>query len=91
MDARYQEAWVTGGDSQDLQALINDTQSANGSNTLNSNAQTFSSDATTYLSDNNPVLAPGWQSGYSQVTDDINALAQDCGRPTAPSNNPGNS
>jgi hypothetical protein len=92
MDTHYQEAWVSGGDSADLQTLINVTRdAASGGNQLNSDAATFNSDATTYLSDNTPDLAPGWQSGYSTVTADIDALATDCGQPTAPANNPGNS
>lgn len=69
-DEKYQEAWVSGGDSGDLQTLINDTQNAaSGGSQLNIDAATFNSDASTYLSDNNPYLAPGWQSGYSTVTD----------------------
>ncbi len=92
MDARYQEAWVSGGDSADLQALINTTANAvSGTDQLNDDAVTFNTDATNYLSDNSPFLAPGWQSGYSQVTNDINAMATDCGLPTAPTNTPANS
>lgn len=91
-DEHYQEAWVSGGDSSDLQALIDNTQNAAaGVNQLNDDAITFNQDATTYLADNDPVLAPGWQSGYSTVTDDANALAKDCGQPTAPPNTPSNS
>ncbi len=37
------------------------------------------------------MLAPGWQAGYSTVTDDINAMATDCGQGTAPANTPANS
>jgi hypothetical protein len=87
-DAKLQEAWVSGGDSADLQALIDDTNGASGSDTLNTDAATFNSDASGYLSDNDPYLAVGWQTGFDQVTDDINALAQDCGQPTAPPNTP---
>ena len=57
-------------------------------NTLNTDAATFDSDASGYLSDNGPYLAVGWQTGFDQVTDDINALAQDCGQPIAPPNTP---
>jgi hypothetical protein len=87
-DAKLQEAWVSGGDSADLQALINDTNGAGGSDKLNTDAATFNSDASGYLSDNSPYLAPGWQTGNDQVTNDINALAKNCGQPTAPSNSP---
>jgi hypothetical protein len=88
-DANEQEAWVSGGDSQDLQALINDTANASsGADQLNTDAATFNADATSYLSTNNPDLAPGWETGYAQVTDDINALARDCNRATAPENLP---
>jgi hypothetical protein len=81
-------SWVSGGDSADLQALIDDTNGASGSDTLNTDAATFNSDASGYLSDNAPYLAVGWQTGFDQVTDDINALAQDCGQLTAPPNTP---
>ena len=92
MDTHYQEAWVSGGDSADLQALINNTANAvNGADQLNTDAATFNADATSYLSGNSPFLAPGWQTGYSQVTDDINAMATDCGLPTATRNTPANS
>ena len=87
-DAKLQEAWVSGGDSADLQTLISDTTGASGSDALNTDAATFNSDASTYLSDNSPVLAPGWETGFDQVTNDINALAKDCGQPTAPPNSP---
>jgi len=87
-DTKLQEAWVSGGDSADLQTLINDTNGASGSDKLNTDAATFNSDASAYLSDNSPYLAPGWQTGNDQVTDDINALARDCGQPTAPPNIP---
>jgi hypothetical protein len=87
-DTKLQEAWVSGGDSADLQALINDTNGASGSDTLNTDAATFNSDASAYLSDNDPYLALGWQTGFDQVTDDINTLAPDCGQPTAPPNTP---
>ena len=91
-DTHYQEAWVSGGDSGDLQALINDSQNAvSGADQFNDDAATFSQDATSYLSDNSPYLAPGWQSGYSTVTDDVNALASDCGQRAAPPNTPQNS
>ncbi|HUY51691.1 MAG TPA: hypothetical protein VMV92_39320 [Streptosporangiaceae bacterium] len=91
-DKHLQEAWVSGGDSGDLKALIDETQSAvTGGNTLNSDAATFNQDASTYLDDNSPYLAPGWQSGYSTVTDDINALATDCGQPRVKANTPQNS
>lgn len=87
-DAKLQEAWVSGGDSSDLQTLISDTTGASGSDELDSDAATFNSDASTYLSDNSPFLAPGWETGNDQVTNDINALAKDCGQPTAPPNSP---
>jgi ABC-type glycerol-3-phosphate transport system substrate-binding protein len=87
-DAKLQEAWVSGGDSADLQALINDTNGASGSDVLDTDAATFNSDASAYLSDNSPFLAPGWETGFDQVTNDINALAKDCGQPTAPPNSP---
>lgn len=87
-DAKLQEAWVSGGDSADLQALISDTNGASGPDELDTDAATFNSDASTYLSDNNPFLAPGWETGFDQVTNDINALAKDCGQPTAPPNSP---
>jgi hypothetical protein len=88
----YQEAWVSGGDSSDLQALIGDTQnSASGTNQLSVDASTFNQDATSYLNANSPYLAPGWQQGYSNVTNDVNALASDCGTRGAPVNTPGNS
>jgi hypothetical protein len=83
-DAAYQEAWVSGGSGNDLQVLINDTQAASGTDTLNADAQTFNSDASGYLADNDPYLAPGWRTEYSQVRADINALAQDCGLPPVP-------
>jgi hypothetical protein len=84
-DAAEQEAWVSGGDSADLQTLINDTASAtSGADQLNTDAATFNTDATNYLSDNSPDLYPGWQTGYDQVRADINSLATDCGLPTAP-------
>jgi len=84
-DTAYQEAWVSGPDGNDLQALINDTQNAtSGGDQLSSDAATFHSDASTYLSDNGPDLYPGWQSAYNTVTADINALATDCHQPTAP-------
>jgi hypothetical protein len=84
-DAAEQEAWVTGGDSADLQALIDATANAAlGADQLNDDASTFNTDATSYLSDNSPDLYPGWQTGYDQVRADINALATDCGLPTAP-------
>jgi len=91
-DKHLQEAWVSGGDSGDLQALIDATQdTVSGGNTLNSDAATFNQDATTYLDNNKPALAPGWQSGYSTVTDDINGLAADCGQPGVKPNTPQNS
>jgi hypothetical protein len=91
-DVHYQEAWVSGGDSSDLQALITDTASATtGANQFNTDAATFNADASNYLAANSPELALGWQSGYSTVTNDINALATDCGQPTAPANTPQNS
>jgi hypothetical protein len=83
-DKQYQEAWVSGPDGNNLQALISDTQNATTGDQLSSDAATFNSDASTYLSDNNPYLAPGWQTGYDTVTSDINALAVDCQQPTAP-------
>jgi hypothetical protein len=88
-DANEQEAWVTGGHSDDLQALIDATQDApSGANQLNTDAATFNTDASDYLSSNSPELAPGWEADYAQVTTDINALARDCGQPTAPQNLP---
>ena len=30
----------------------------------------------------------GWETDFDQVTNDINALAKDCGQPTAPPNSP---
>ncbi len=70
---------MSGGDSSDLQALISDTQNAvSGTNQLNADASTFNQDATSYLNANSPYLAPGWEQGYSTVTNDINALASDC-------------
>jgi hypothetical protein len=90
-DAKLQEAWVSGGDSADLQALIDDTNGAGGSDNLDTDAVTFNGDASSYLSDNDPYLAPGWQTGFDQVTDDINAVAQDCSQPTAPPNTPSSS
>lgn len=92
-DANAQEAWVTGGDSADLQTLIDDTVNASsGADQLNTDAATFNTDATSYLRDNSPELAPGWQTGYGQVTTDINAMATDCGLPTVPGGNaPANS
>ena len=77
-DAKLQEAWVSGGDSADLQTLISDTTGASVSDALNTDAATFNSDASTYLSDKSPVLAPGWETGFDQVTTHINALAKDC-------------
>ncbi|MFI5066737.1 MAG: hypothetical protein ACHP9Z_22560, partial [Streptosporangiales bacterium] len=71
-----------------LQALINDTNGASGSDQLDMDAPTFNSDASGYLSDNSPYLAPGWETGFDQVTNDINALAKDCGQPPAPPNSP---
>ncbi len=91
-DRHYQEAWVSGGDSSDLQALINDTQNAvSGTNQLSVDTSNFSQAATSYLDANSPYLAPGWEQGYSTVTNDINALASDCGLRGAPVNTPGNS
>jgi hypothetical protein len=78
-DAAEQEAWVTGGDSSDLQTLIDDTDGAGGGTTLAADAQQFNTDASGYLADNSPELAPGWEDGYHQVRQDINALAGDCG------------
>jgi len=83
-DAQYQEAWVSGGRSSDLQALIDDTQAASGTDALNADAASFNSDASAYLADNDPYLAPGWRGGYSQVRGDINALAVDCGLSPVP-------
>jgi hypothetical protein len=87
-DAKLEEAWVMGGYSTDLQALISDTNGASGSDKLDSDAVAFNSDASAYLSDNSPVLAPGWETGFDQVTNDIDALATDCGQPAAPPNSP---
>jgi hypothetical protein len=83
-DAAEQEAWVTGGHEQDLQALIDDTQAASGTDTLNTDAQTFNADASAYLAANDPYLAPGWTHDYHQVRADINALAVDCGLAPVP-------
>jgi hypothetical protein len=83
-DAAEQEAWVTGGHGQDLQALIDDTQPASGTDTLNTDAQTFNADASAYLAANDPDLAPGWTHDYDQVQADINALAVDCGLTPVP-------
>jgi len=83
-DAAYQEAWVSGGYGNDLQVLIDDTQAASGTDTLNADAARFNSDASAYLADNDPYLAPGWRGGYSQVRGDINALALDCGLSPVP-------
>ena len=77
-----QEAWVTDKHTGDLQILINDTSAANSSNAFNNEVQAFHFDASSYLSVNKPALAPGWQFTYTQVTDEINALAADCGLPT---------
>lgn len=82
--AQEQEAWVSGGDSADLQALINDTSGASGSDPLDSAAQTFNTDASAYLSDNSPYLAPGWETGYHQVRQDINAMATACSMTPVP-------
>lgn len=79
-----QEAWVSGGYSNDLQNLINDTQSAGGTDQLNTDAATLNSDASGYLANNSPYLAPGWETDYSNVTADINAMATDCGMKTVP-------
>lgn len=89
-DAKEQEAWVSGGDSADLQALINDTSGASGSDPLDSAAQTFNTDASAYLSDNSPYLAPGWETGYHQVRQDINAMATACSMTPVPAS-PGTS
>lgn len=83
-DAKEQEAWVTGGDSGDLQALISDTQDAGGGGQLAQDAATFAQDASGYLSDQSPYLAPGWTAEYHQVRADINALAGDCGLSQVP-------
>jgi hypothetical protein len=90
-DQHYQEAWVTGGFGSDLQTLITDTNEAAGSSQLDQDASTFNSDATTYLSGNGSALAPGWQTGYGQVTADIDAMATDCGLAVAKPNTPANS
>jgi len=90
-DKHYQEAWVTGGYGSDLQALITATNKAAGGSQLNQDASAFNGDATSYLSDNSPYPAPGWQTGYAQVTADINAMATDCGLPVAKPNTPANS
>jgi hypothetical protein len=82
--AAEQEAWVTGGHQQDLQALIDDTQPASGTDTLNADAQTFNADASSYLAANDPYLAPGWTQDYHQVRADLNALAVDCGLAPVP-------
>jgi hypothetical protein len=87
-DAKLQEAWVSVGDSADLQTLITDTNGVSGSDRLDMDAATFNSDANAYLSDNSPYLAPGWDTGFDRVTNDINALANDCGQSTAPPNSP---
>jgi hypothetical protein len=77
---RYQEAWVSGGHSADLRALITVTAAAvSGANQLNDDAAALHQDASSYLSDNSPYLAPGWQSSYRTVNQDIRALAADCG------------
>lgn len=90
-DAKFQEAWVSGGDSADLQSLIDDTSGSGGSDNLDTDAIAFNGDASSYLSDNDPYLAPGWQTGFDQVTDDINAVARDCSQTTAPPNTPSSS
>jgi hypothetical protein len=77
---RFQEAWVSGGYGRALRALISVTSAAvSGGDQLNDDAATLSQDASGYLSDNSPYLAPGWQSGYRTVNQDIKALAADCG------------
>jgi hypothetical protein len=70
------------------QPVTEATNGASGSDKLDTDAATFNSDASAYLSDNSPYLAPGWETGFDQVIDDINALARDCGQPTAPPNTP---
>lgn len=91
-DRHLQEAWVSGGDAGDLKALIDDTDNAgSGAGSLSADAATFNNDASQYLADNSPYLAPGWEQGYGQVTDDINALAADCGLPGVEANTPANS
>lgn len=90
--ASFQEAWVTGGHQADLQALVNDVQSAGTSNAndataLEGAASQFYVDASQYLNNNGEFLSPGWQTTYNQVTNDINAMATDCNLPTAPVNN----
>jgi hypothetical protein len=63
-DKHLQEAWVSGGDSDDLQALIDATQGvASGGSQLNADASTFNQDASTYLDDNSPDLTPGGSRG----------------------------
>ena len=79
----YQEAWVSGGYGNSLQALINDTHNASSDgNQLTNDAFTFNADASGYLADNSPYLAPGWETGYNTVTTDIDAMATDCGMRT---------
>jgi hypothetical protein len=91
-DAHYQEAWVSGGYQADLQALIDATSSSGSGTSLSSDAAAFNKDASGYLSEAvGGMLAPGWQTGYAQVTSDINAMATDCGLSTVPANTPANS
>jgi hypothetical protein len=83
-DAAEQEAWVTGGNSADLQQLINDTDGVTGSAQLDDDAVAFNADASGYLSDQSPSLNTGWQTEYHQVRVDINALATDCAMSPVP-------
>jgi hypothetical protein len=83
-DAAEQEAWVTGGDSADLQALISDTDGISGTTKLDKDAITFNADAASYLAEETPYLSPGWETPYHQVRQDINALAADCGMSPVP-------
>jgi hypothetical protein len=83
-DAGLQEAWVSGGHLDQLQAVIDATASANDADTLNVDATAFNSTASGYLSDNDPYLAPGWKSGERDVRDALNTLATDLGLPQVP-------
>jgi hypothetical protein len=83
-DAARTEAWIAEGYSSDLQALVDYTDSASGTNPLNVNARVLSTDGYAYLADNSGGLQPGWRGEYAQLRTDLNTLAADTGLAPVP-------
>src|ERR1022692_3276485 len=73
-----QEAWLGEMGNKDPGDL-NNAISASSNAPAGSDAQQFNADASQFLSDNSAGLAPGWETGYDAIGNDVQTLAADCG------------